>query len=278
MRTQALKRWLSWQVGSRLVQGPVVVDFVNNCKLLVRPGMTGATQNIYCGLQEFEEMGFLLHYLSKNDLFVDVGANVGTYTVLAAAGKGARAIAIEPILSSFHALEENITINKIQDRVELKNIGAGNKPGFLYFTASLDAVNHVATVSEKSNSTVKCQIDTIDSILGDNVPNLLKVDVEGYEFAVIEGADRALQSPSLDAIIVELNGSGLRYGYNNRDVYKKLIDYGFTATRYCPFDRKLELTDESNKFFQNTLFVRSPSEVTARCSEAPPFRILGQHI
>ena len=53
-------------------------------------------------------------------------------------------------------------------------------------------MNHVVTTSEESNSTVKCQIDTIDSILGDNVPNLIKIDVEGYEFAVIEGASRTL--------------------------------------------------------------------------------------
>jgi hypothetical protein len=47
-------------------------------------GMTGATGNLYVGLHEFEEMAFLLHFLRPGDLFADVGANVGSYTILAA--------------------------------------------------------------------------------------------------------------------------------------------------------------------------------------------------
>ena len=62
--------------------------------------MTGATQNIYCGLQEFEEMAFLLHFLRKDDLPLDIGANIGSYTILAASSVGARTMAIW-LLSSF---------------------------------------------------------------------------------------------------------------------------------------------------------------------------------
>ena len=62
-RRAALKRWFKWQVGSRLVPGDVLVPFVNNTVLVVSPGMTGATQNIYTGLHEFEDCGFLLHLL-----------------------------------------------------------------------------------------------------------------------------------------------------------------------------------------------------------------------
>jgi FkbM family methyltransferase len=278
MRTRALKRWLYWQIGSRLVTGPVIIDFVNDSRLAVRTGMTGATQNIYCGLQEFEEMGFLLHYLSKDDLFVDIGANVGTYTVLSSACIGARTIAVEPIPSSFRALEENITINKIQDIVEPKNIGVGNKPGFIKFTTTLDTVNHVVEESDRSDNIVKCKVDTIDSILCNNLPNLIKVDIEGYELAVIEGAQRTLQNQSIEAIIIEINGNGMRYGYKDLDVYNKLIGYGFTATRYSPFERKLYPIYGNNKFSQNTLFVRSPSRATERCQKARPFKVLGKHI
>src|SRR5262245_48181443 len=79
-----LKRLFAWQIGSRLVPGPVAINFVNATKLLVRPGMTGATGNIYVGLHEFPEMSFVLHFLRPSDLFVDIGANIGSYTVLAA--------------------------------------------------------------------------------------------------------------------------------------------------------------------------------------------------
>jgi hypothetical protein len=46
-------------------------------------GMTGATQNIYVGLQEFVDIMLTLHFLRKGDLFLDMGANVGSYTILA---------------------------------------------------------------------------------------------------------------------------------------------------------------------------------------------------
>lgn len=81
---KALTRYLRWQLGSRLLPGAALVPFVNDTVLVVSPGMTGATQHIYTGLHEFEDCGFLLHLLRAGDLIVDIGANVGVYTVLAA--------------------------------------------------------------------------------------------------------------------------------------------------------------------------------------------------
>lgn len=277
-RTKALKRWFFWQIGSRMVRGSVIVDFVNDSRLIVRPGMAAATLNIYCGLHEFEEMGFLLHYLSKDDLFVDVGANVGTYTILAAAAIGTPTIAFEPIPISFRALEENIRINRIQNIVDLKNIGVGNRCGVATFTSSLDAMNHVVEDSEKLNNTVKCKIDTLDSILGGKIPKLLKIDVEGFELPVIEGAQQVLQNQNMEAIIIELNGSSTKYGSSDKDIYNLLIGHGFTAIRYFPLERKLTLIDGPNKFSQNTLFVRSPATATVMCQGSPVFTVLGHQI
>jgi len=86
----ALSRFLKWQVGARLVPGPVVVPWVGNTRMIVRRGDKGFTQNIYCGLRDFPEMSYLAHVLSSTDLFLDVGANVGAYTVLARAEGSAR--------------------------------------------------------------------------------------------------------------------------------------------------------------------------------------------
>src|SRR5712672_1629721 len=79
---RSIVRLAKWQIGSRLVPGAVVYDWVNGSKFLVRSGDTGLTGNIYAGLHEFPDMGFLLHFLREDDLFVDVGANAGSYTIL----------------------------------------------------------------------------------------------------------------------------------------------------------------------------------------------------
>jgi hypothetical protein len=106
-----LRRFVAWQIGARLVPGPVACPFANGSSLLVRPGMTGATGNLYVGLHEFADMAFVLHVLRGGDLFVDVGANIGSYTVLAAAGAGAACLAFEPGSAAFAWLERNVRLN-----------------------------------------------------------------------------------------------------------------------------------------------------------------------
>src|ERR1700737_3441722 len=110
-RLEALLRFCRWQVASRLAPGPVIVNFVDNVKLVLSPGRTGATMNFYTGLQEYDDMAFLLHTLRSEDLFVDVGANVGSYTLLAAGAVGARCVSLEPVPLAFGRLLENIRLN-----------------------------------------------------------------------------------------------------------------------------------------------------------------------
>ena len=96
-KAAAVARLVRWQLASRILAQPVVLPFVNNTRLLVLRGMTGATGNWYGGLHECADMAFVLHALRPGDLFVDVGANVGSYTVLAAGAVQADAIAVEPV-------------------------------------------------------------------------------------------------------------------------------------------------------------------------------------
>lgn len=58
-----LRRFVAWQIGARLVPGPVACPFANDTWLLARPGLSGATGNVYVGLHEFEDMAFVLHIL-----------------------------------------------------------------------------------------------------------------------------------------------------------------------------------------------------------------------
>ena len=90
-RVGALSDFFQWQVASRLQTRPISYPWINGSKMLVRHGDNGFTMSIYCGLQDPVEMGYPLYVLDPDDLFVDVGANVGAYTVLAAFLPDARA-------------------------------------------------------------------------------------------------------------------------------------------------------------------------------------------
>jgi FkbM family methyltransferase len=100
--------------------------------------MTGATGNLYCGLHEFYDMTFLIHFLRPEDFFVDVGANVGSYTVLAGSHVGARTFSVEPVPSTFSKLINNISINHLNERVTPFNLALGSKKGSVKFTSSFD--------------------------------------------------------------------------------------------------------------------------------------------
>jgi len=278
-KLEALRRWLYWQIGSRLVSGEVAIKFVDDAKLLVTPGMTGATGNIYCGLHEFEDMSFLLHLLRKDDLFVDVGANIGSYTILAGAVRRAHCIAIEPIPATVRYLQQNINLNGINNLVKVYNMGIGEKPGKLRFTSHLDTMNHVITESaEITSDIIEIEVTSIDLALSGLSPTLIKIDVEGFEDSVIAGSEKTLLAEPLTAIIMELNGSGKKYGVDDQSLIKKMLDYGFQAFAYLPFERKLMSVERGNARSGNTLFIRNIKQVKERLVEAPTFHVLGNDI
>ena len=125
--------------------------------------MVGATGNLYCGLHEFNEMFFLLHFLRKRDLFINKGANIGSYTVLSASHVESDTILIEHVPSTFSNLINNILINQIQEKVKALNIALGSQKGSIAFTSTYDTANHVAT--DSGIDTIIVNIATLNKIL-----------------------------------------------------------------------------------------------------------------
>ena len=69
-RVRAYINFIWWQVGNIFYPVAKRVAFTDKTYLVAKKGMTGATGNIYMGLHEFQDMGFLLHFLRKEDLFL----------------------------------------------------------------------------------------------------------------------------------------------------------------------------------------------------------------
>src|ERR1035437_5920947 len=110
-KIKALYKFFRWQFTQLISPRLVVQPFIGKTKLWARKGMEAATANIYTGLHEFNEMGFLLHFLQPGDTFVDVGANIGAYSILASGVIGSRTISIEPVPTTFNTLQKNIVLN-----------------------------------------------------------------------------------------------------------------------------------------------------------------------
>jgi len=274
----ALVRYLKWQIGSRLVPGAVLAPFVNDTVLAASPGMTGATQNIYTGLHEFKDCGFLLHLLRESDLFVDVGANVGVYTVLAAGAIGARAVAIEPVPETFAKLRTNLRVNGIDGRTQALNIGLGRAASSLRFTTDRDTTNHVITDESWTGPSIQVPVRTLDSVLDGQAPALIKIDVEGWESEVLAGAETTLRLPALLALIVEMNGDSAAFSPNERAVHECLLVNGFAPHAYDPFARSLTPLPSKQLGSPNTIYSRPVEQLSGRLADAPAFRVNGRSI
>jgi FkbM family methyltransferase len=276
-----LCRFFKWHVSGRLAPGDIAVEWVNGSTFLARPWHFGFSANVYCGLLEFYDMSFLLHALRAEDLFVDIGANRGSYTVLAGAAVGANVIAVEPVPDTFENLQANVNLNGMADRVDCFNIGLGDKEGELVFTADAsDCVNHVLTESETVGETVKVSVRLLDGLVGDRSPFLIKMDVEGYEWFVLQGGLNTLGGETLQAIIIEFNNTGLdRYGVGDDKIDQLLRDKGLSPMSYDPFTRTLHSIDPFvGNSIGNVIYVRDSTVVADRLKQGSAYHIFGRSV
>ena len=235
--------------------------------------MTGATGNIYCGLHEFQDMGWLLHTLQTDDLFLDIGANVGSYSVLAASEVGAEFHAFEPIPSTFEHLQANINENKESGKGTLWNYGLGDVRSKLEFTSQLDTVNHVALEGENG---IYVEVLTLDEITFASKKRLVKIDVEGYEQFVLDGGQAFFKdTQAILGIIIELNGSGNRFGKSDMEIHQQLLSWGYASYAYDPIERKLEPVEVP--LDHNTIYIPNANllDVEQRIASAPKRKIHG---
>ncbi len=259
---RTLSRIARWQVESRLKPGIHDKGWIEGARLLVERGMTGATGNLYFGLHEFADMGFLLHFLREGDLLIDVGANVGSYTVLAAKVAGADVIAIEPHPITADRLEANIARNAIGAKVSVRRVALSDTAGIGALTGDRDTMNQLV---ETGAGTITVDLTTLDAAVGDTDPIMLKIDVEGHEPAVFTGATATLAKPSLLAIEIETVDPA---------ILAQLAGADFVERFYDPFTRALT-KDRGGPGASNRLFVRNADVVAERVASARRFDVAG---
>jgi FkbM family methyltransferase len=270
----AILRFFRWQVAVRLMDGPIALPFVGGTKLFAVRGMTGATGNWYCGLHEVDEMGFVLHACRPGDLFIDIGANIGSYSILAAGASGAQVVSIEPIPSTFSRLLDNVKLNRLETKVTCHNIGLSLVSGKLRFSSDLDTVNHVLREGEDVES-IDVDVSRLDDFLtiDPNQAVIIKIDVEGHELSVLKGAETTLNNANVLAVVMETNGSGLSYGVTDDDLVAFMGKCGFEALGYFAVQRKLTAPHGGN-----TVFVRDKIAMMERIHGSKVFEINGKFI
>lgn len=146
---------------------------------------------------EFCALGAYGHYLAdrlkqstKPYVFVDVGANQGLYSLLAGKAPNCRrAIALEPVASTFALLKQNIDLNDLKAQLVPLQYGISDKLGTFPIYVRTDH-SGVASLSNKSEGAVieQAEIKTaqeLEEYLLPNIPIVMKIDVEGHELEVL---------------------------------------------------------------------------------------------
>jgi len=151
-------------------------------------------------------------------------------------------------------------------------MAVGNKEGVINFTKGYDTMNRAA-ISSDSNI-IEVNLCKCDEVLKNQNPTLLKIDVEGYETEVINGAFETLKKESLKAIIIELNGSGIRYGYDEKNIHEELLANGFYPCIYNPFIRQLKKIEPFE--MQNTIYIRDFDFINKRLISADKIKIFNK--
>jgi FkbM family methyltransferase len=152
--------------------------------------------------------------LRRGDGFVDVGANIGTYSCWAAriVSSSGWVHAFEPVPSTSEVLRQHVEQNRLGDTVRVTRAAVGDHQGTLTLYKIAGASGLTSSYPREPNSQpVEVPVVTIDSQLtGGRRPRLVKVDVEGFEQHVLRGMSALLSGDNPPVVAMELSDRQLR--------------------------------------------------------------------
>ncbi len=215
--------------------GILQIDVVGtSAKFYVRsPGELRMLQKAGIGYFEQSVMEFLKEKLSAGDVVYDVGSNIGLYAVLLGklVGEKGLVIGFEPEQKNYDHLLQNLSLNSLNN-VHIHRVALGDcdGEGKLYCGEDLVLAN-LLNPREKEASYEVVKIMEGDSFRkAENlpVPRAVKIDVEGYEYSVLKGLKKTLQSPACQFVSCEVHPTLLPKGVTPEEVVDLLRLCGFS--------------------------------------------------
>jgi FkbM family methyltransferase len=189
-------------------------------------------------------MRFFQHYLRPGDAFLDVGANEGIYTLLAASrlGKSGSIDSFEPNPGPLARLRENIALNGL-DAVRVHPVAVGAEPGTVRFMLD-DQRSHIDAASEHGESAEVSMVRLDDELSGRRYA-AGKMDIEGAEPLAMRGAERMLSEANPPVWLLEVQGHVARYGLSEEEFFDWLAAHGYDLATYDSEARRLCYLDRA---------------------------------
>jgi FkbM family methyltransferase len=191
---------------------------------------------IYFDQFEKEVVDFLNANISTGSCFIDIGANIGFFTLLTSnlVAESGMVLAFEPTPETYKRLTENIELNNFAN-VYPNNVAVSDYEGVAKFNISLDGndvFNSFSTPTHGESYTekevdVKCLDSFYEKIKSYKDKIFIKIDVEGWEYNVIKGAEKILTTLN-PVLIIEFNDENTQYApHKCKDLYSLLKTYSY---------------------------------------------------
>ncbi len=245
-----LARLWEWQLWRRTIKRPVTVRCAFGSYMICPPWSRMAGSVAATGLTERNDSLFVLDVLRPGDLFVDVGANIGYYTLLGAS-RGARVEAFEPTAEAVAYCERSLAVNGLHATVHRAACGA--EGGTARFTTGMDIKNHITDGAgiDIPMVTVDSQLDGVQAALA-----VLKVDAEGHDLSVLRGASATVERLQ-PIILVEIWTGG-------EGPFQLVRAHGYRPYVYDPDARSLREVSADHRQGGNLLLIPDSRLAIAR--------------
>lgn len=194
-----------------ITTGRYIIKEINKSKMnlnLCDPGIS--RDLLMAGIREPTHTKFMKDILKKGDTIIDIGANIGYYALMESRiiGEKGKVYAVEPILNNIFMLKKNINLNNYKN-IEVFNVAIGgeNKKDYIYLSKKSNWCTLINNnKKENLKNKIVTEVVTLDKFIqGKRFPDLIRMDVEGYEKQIIEGMKNILNMRQPLKIFMELH-------------------------------------------------------------------------
>jgi FkbM family methyltransferase len=223
--------------GIRFERDGIWIDSGDGYLWTYTPGLFGSALGAEFGLHyERFEVELLAERLRPGGVLVDVGANVGLYSIqLARRVERLKVLAFEPVAATYETLRRNLVKNGADARVDARRLALGERRGAVRMTTRLQAGNFMVEegASAASEAVEGVEVRRLDDVLAEvgSPVDAIKCDVEGAELGVLRGGEETLERDR-PTLLLEIDERWVaRYGHTGADVLNFLIDRGYRYER-----------------------------------------------